>query len=297
MRAVRHLDKVRFVNRVRGIRKRQVFFGGEFAPPGYDEIVHAVSVEPRYAMEQINAQHNTNYTWTSGSGNPNFGQTQARVAPYRWNNQWGFSISPTTDYGGFMFYNLPDNRIPPTMRPIYINPNHYLPTELIIWRGGLRSNSAYTIVGVYYYDIRNTPTNDPYEFHLATPEQNVSGVPRGVNITIVPFRRYLDTNTTSTMTVIAENFDIGTLASNGGDLQNLYFGYNSNNSSSNQNTSGCSFVVPFPYRNVLFSGNPPTINPHIRIAIVPVIQVTTLATSVLEAAPIGGVQVRCIATA
>lgn len=296
MRAARLIDKVRFVNRVRGIRKRQVFFGGEFAPPGYDEIVHAVSIEPRYAMEQINAEHNTGYTWTSGTGNPHFGQTLARVASYRWNNQWGFSVSPTNDYGGFMFYGLSDYRIPPTMRPIYINPNDYLPTELIIWRGGLRSNSAQTMVCIYCYDIRNTPANDPYEFHLATPEQNISSVPRGVNISIVSYRRYLDTNTTSTMTVIAENFDLATLQSNGGDLQSLYFGYNPNNSTTTQNTSGCSFVVPFPYRDVLVSGNPPTINPHIRIAIVPVVQMPTLATNVLEVAPIGGVQVRCIAT-
>lgn len=294
MRAVRYLDKVRFVNRVRGIRKRQVFFGGEFAPPGYDEIVHAVSIEPRYAMEQINAEHNTGYTWSSGSGDPHFGQTVARVAPYRWNNQWGFSVSPTNDYGGFMFYSLPDHRIPRTMRPIYIDPNHYLPTELIIWRGGIRHNSAFTIVCIYYYDIRNTPANDPYEFHLATPEQNIPLVGRGVNIAILSYRRQLVTDGAQAM--IAENFDLATLPSNGGDLQSLYFGYNPNTSSTTQNTLGCSFVVPFPYRDVLVSGNPPTINPHIRIAIVPVVQTTTLTTGVLEVAPIGGVQVRCIST-
>lgn len=296
MRAVRRLDKVRFVNRVRGIRKRQVFFGGEFAPSGYDEIVHAVSIEPRYAMEQINAEHNTGYTWTSGSGNPHFGQTVARVAPYRWNNQWGFSVSPTDDYGGFMFYSLPDHRIPRTMRPIYIDPNHYLPTELIIWRSGRYSNSITTFVCIYYYDIRNTPANDPYEFHLATPEQNIPSVGRGVNIGILSYRRYLVANTTVGLPLIAENFDLATLQSNGGDLQSLYFGYNPNNSTTTQNTSGCSFVVPFPYRDVLVSGNPPTINPHIRIAIVPVISIPTLATGVLEVAPIGGVQVRCIST-
>lgn len=283
--------EVKPIQRGRGVLKRGLFHGGVFAPPGYSEIVHIVSIAPRDLMI-LNNQYftgNQQFQWlVSDAGTespPPFSFDALDVSTSRSNaNEWVMTYYRRTSDG----YQFRSFHIPPTMRPIYIDPNNYIPTEITIARYGRRSNAAWGGAAIYFYKLPNE-TADPYFFHNHTINRLLYSINKNApNPSVIP---YLDGFGISGH-LINSPFALPALANGGGAIQTAYFGgYGENNTTNNQNVCCVSHTFPFPIRANLFNAENTRFDPLVRIAITPIARVDR--TNGLEHYPIVMVKVKC----
>lgn len=280
---------VKPIIRTRGIIDRALYHGGQFAPPGHSEIVHTTSIAARDLMLINNAQRPSNqYQWAISTNNmtpPPFGVNALTIATYRNNNsQWGISVRRGSSGGNFDFIPLD---LPPTMLPIYINPNHYVPTEITITGYGMRHDMSRRLVAVYFYRL-DSPNTDEFFFHDRTIARiDTVGNQRNNLLGVIPQRRFFGTQ------VVPNSFTVLTLANGSGDIQSSYFGsYAPNNDTVDQSVAFNGHTFPFPLRSNLLNSEGTAFHPDVRIAIVPLIEVL-FGSDFIEHYPVVAVRVKC----
>lgn len=280
---------VKPIVRTKGIIDRALYHGGQFAPPGHSEIVHTTSIAARDLMLINNAQRPSNqYQWAISTNTmtpPPFGVNALTIATYRNNNsQWGISVRRGPNVWEFDFIPLD---LPSTMLPIYINPNHYVPTEITITGYGIRSNNAQKMALIYFYRLDSSST-DEFFFHNRTIARIVTvGIQRNNILGVIPQRKFFGTQ------VVPDSFTALTLANGSGEIQSSYFGsYAPNNDTVDQAVGFNGHTFSFPLRSNLLNSAGTAFHPDVRIAIVPLVTVH-FGSNFIEHYPTVAVRVKC----
>lgn len=266
-----------------GVRKRAVFTGGGFAPPGYDEIIHIISIHARDVFNFINQQENNLYEWRSGSSDDTsaFGKPHAYLSTcfhpeqLKWGILYASGSHPHNSSGNINLYRFYEwDQMPNTHKPIYIDPNQYMPYEITIARFGGQANSAYGTAIVYFYRILNNQnqfvyqTNNLDSGHIKgiacglTPRYGIEAV-NNYGITKIPFQLFSQPNNRG-----ANN------------IQDHYFGYAANATSTTLELGLKSHSFPFPLRDGILTviNETRVIDPLLRFAIVPHISIHKVGT-------------------
>lgn len=295
--------KISVPRRVRGVRKRKLFYGGSFAPPGYDEIIHVTTLHARDCFNYINQIEtqlgNPQYQWRSapaGSGDPTaFGLPNAFLAScfHPASKKFGIAYARGTspfssDTNFYKFYEM--NEMPACHKPIYINPSHYLPYEITIARFGHQSNNMFGSCILYFYRVSGNQS--PFEYQTNTIIETLNYRYKGIAAGVNPSYGIAAVNTTG---VTNRPFQIFSQPNTRPqpNIQDQYLDYASNQTDTTLNLGLVSRSFPFPLIEGLLSGDPPSLDPNVRIAILPHIASYSPDSTNLEMEASVMVMVRC----
>lgn len=281
-----------------GVRKRAIFTGGSFAPPGYDEIIHIISIHARDIFNFINQRENNLYEWRSGSSTDTsaFGKPNAYISTcfhpeqLKWGILYASGSHPYNSSGNINLYSFYEwDQMPNTHKPIYINPNQYMPYEITIARFGGQSNSAYGTAIVYFYRLLENQNQFVYQTNNLD-----SGPMKGIAFGLAP-RYGIEAINSSGITRMP--FQLFSQSNNRGanNIQDHYFGYAANATSTTLDLGLKSHSFPFPLREGILTviNETRVIDPLLRFAIVPHITIYKVGTTELEMDSSITVIVRC----